>query len=118
MGLLTHGGEHHEIGDRGWLMMTMAVISLLRSPNRTPDLPFGGRIGVGVEVVGGTGAHKDKGRTPGGGRAPHPCGQGVGALQLILSPIFCIYSKNDLCEILGHSENFYFCTKITPWQFC
>ena len=22
MELLTHGGEHHEIGDGGWLMMT------------------------------------------------------------------------------------------------
>ena len=39
MGLLTHGGEHHEIGDGGWLMMTMATISPLRSPKRTPDLP-------------------------------------------------------------------------------
>ena len=25
MELLTHGGEHHEIGDGGWLMMTMAA---------------------------------------------------------------------------------------------
>ena len=24
MGLLTHGGEHHEIGDGGWLTMMMA----------------------------------------------------------------------------------------------
>jgi len=39
MELLTHGGEHHEIGDGGWLMMTMATISPLRSPKRTPDLP-------------------------------------------------------------------------------
>ena len=31
------GGEHHEIGDGGWLMMTMATDSPLRSPERTPD---------------------------------------------------------------------------------
>ena len=39
MELLTHGGEHHEIGDGGWLMMTMATDSPLRSPERTPDQP-------------------------------------------------------------------------------
>ena len=53
-----------------------------------------------------------------GGRAPHPCGQGVGPLRLILSPIFFINSKRCLCDVSGHSKNFYFCTKITPWQFC
>ena len=37
MGLLMHGGEHHEIGDGGWLMMTMATDSPLQSPERTPD---------------------------------------------------------------------------------
>jgi HAE1 family hydrophobic/amphiphilic exporter-1 len=37
-GLLTPGGEHHEIGDGGWLVMTMAVNPPLRSPERTPDL--------------------------------------------------------------------------------
>ena len=36
MELLTHGGEHHEIGDGGWLMMTMATDSPLRSPEWTP----------------------------------------------------------------------------------
>src|SRR3989337_1180898 len=62
-----------------------------------------------VEVQG---AHKV------GGRAPHPCDQGVGPLHLILSPIFFINSKTYLREVSGHSENFLFCTKITPWQFC
>ena len=33
MELLMHDGEHHEIGDGGWLMMTMATDSPLRSPN-------------------------------------------------------------------------------------
>ena len=48
----------------------------------------------------------------------HPRGQGVGPLVPILSPVFFIYSKNILREVSGHSENFYFFTKITPWQFC
>ena len=39
MELLMHGGEHHEIGDGGWLMMTMTTDSPLRSPERTPDQP-------------------------------------------------------------------------------
>ena len=39
MELLTHGSEHHEIGDGGKLMMTMATDSPLRSPERTPDQP-------------------------------------------------------------------------------
>ena len=39
MELLTHGGEHHEIGDGGWLMMTAATNPPLRSPERTPDQP-------------------------------------------------------------------------------
>ena len=64
------------------------------------------------------GAHETGGRAQGEGRAPHPRGQGVGPLVLILSPVFFINSKNNLREVLGHSENFYFCTKITPWQFC
>ena len=38
MELLTHGGEHHEIGGEGWLMMTMPEDPPLRSPERTPDL--------------------------------------------------------------------------------
>ena len=144
MELLTHGGEHHEIDDGGWLMMVMPSIPPLRSPERTPDLPSRGRIGGGGGSVSWNamnsspwfflsgceyielelwseevqGAHKDGWSAPGGGRAPHPCGQGVGPLHLILSPIFFINSKNILREVSGHSENFYFCTKITPRQFC
>ena len=33
MELLTHGGEHHEIGDGGWLMMTMVTNPLSGAPN-------------------------------------------------------------------------------------
>ena len=47
MRLLTHGGEHHEIGDGGWLMMTMAMDSPLRSPERTPDQPSRESFGLG-----------------------------------------------------------------------
>ena len=47
MELLTHGGEHHEIGDGGWLMMTMATDYPLRSPERTPDQPSREVLGLG-----------------------------------------------------------------------
>ena len=47
MELLTHGSEHHEIGDGGWFMMTMATDSPLRSPERTPDQPSRERLGLG-----------------------------------------------------------------------
>lgn len=45
---ITHaGGEHHEIGDGGWLMMTTATNPPLRSPERTPDQPSRERLGLG-----------------------------------------------------------------------
>ena len=45
---ITHdGGEHHEIGDGGWLMMTMATDCPLRSPERTPDQPSREVLGLG-----------------------------------------------------------------------
>ena len=47
MELLTHGGEPHEIGDGGWLMMTMAADSPLRSPERTLDQPSQESLGLG-----------------------------------------------------------------------
>ena len=68
--------------------------------------------GVGVEVDGAPGGPRGR------GRAPHPRGKGVGPLALILLPIFFIFSKSNLRGFSGHSENFCFCTKITPWQFC
>ena len=42
-----------------------------------------------VELQGAT----RQGARPGGRRASHPRGQGVGPLALILSPVFFIYSK-------------------------
>ena len=55
---------------------------------------------------------------PQGRGRPPPSWTGCGPLTLILSPIFFINSEKLLHGFLGHSENFYFCTKITPWQFC
>ena len=46
-----------------------------------------------------------------GGRAPHPRGQGVAPLALILSPVFFLFSKNNLRGFPGHSENFCFLHK-------
>ena len=100
MELLTHGGEHHEIGDGGWLMMTMATDSPLRSPEWTPDQPsqevfrawrrllivkrdeplftFFLRESKYMELelrsVDVQGAHEVGGRAQGGRRAPHPRG--------------------------------------------
>ena len=71
---------------------------------------------LGFWSVESQGGHEAGGAPRGRGRAPHPRGQGVGPLVLILSPLFFINSKNILREVSGHSENFYFCTKITPWQ--
>ena len=52
MELLTHGGEHHEIGDGGWLMMTMATDSPLRSPEQTRSaLPRGFRAWRQLRIV-------------------------------------------------------------------
>ena len=42
------------------------------------------------------------------GARPHPRGQGVGSLVLILLPVFFIFSKKCLRGFSGHSENFCF----------
>ena len=60
------------------------------------------------------GAHEAGGRAQGGRRAPTLVDRVWAHLTLILLPVFFIYSKNILHEVSGHSENFYFCTKITP----
>ena len=138
MELLTHGGEHHEIGDGGWLMMTTATNPPLRSPERTPDHPPPREIRAWwrLRVVKrdetfsliffspnmniwswGWGRWSTRGPTRQGVR-PHPRGQVEAPLMWILLPVFFIHSKIILRCFSGHSENFYFCTKITPWQFC
>ena len=47
MELLAHSGEHHEIGDGGWLMMTTATNPPLQGPERTPDQPSQESLGLG-----------------------------------------------------------------------
>ena len=54
------------------------------------------------------GAHETGGHAQGGERAPHPRGQGVGPLALILLPVFSIFPKSYLRGFSGHSENFCF----------
>ena len=44
--------------------------------------PRDGIYGVGVEVGGASGGPRDRGRAQGGGRAPHPHGQGVAPLTI------------------------------------
>ena len=67
-------------------------------------LPEPEYIELELRTVEHQGAHEAR------GRAPHPRGQGVGSLALILSTVFFIISKNNLREVSGHSENFCFCT--------
>ena len=74
--------------------------------------------GVGVEVGGASGGPRGRRGAQGGRARPHPHGQGMGPLTWIFLLVFFIYSKIILCWFSGHSKNFYFCTKITPWQFC
>ena len=52
--------------------------------------------GVGVEVGGRPGGARRRGTRPRGG-TPHPRGQGVGPLALVLSPVFFINSEKLLC---------------------
>ena len=47
MRLLTHDGEHHEIGDGGWLMMMTVMNPPLQSPERTLDQPSREVLGLG-----------------------------------------------------------------------
>ena len=60
--------------------------------------PRDGLYGVLVEVGGASG----------GWARPHPRGQGVGPLVLILSPVYFIFSKKCLRGFSGHFENFCF----------
>ena len=64
--------------------------------------------GIGVEVDGRPGGPRGRGRALGEGGAPHPRGQGVAPLVLIVSPVFFIFSKKCLRGFSGHSENFCF----------
>ena len=63
---------------------------------------------LGIEVGGAAWGPRDRGRAQGEGRTPHPHGQGVDPLALILSLVFFIFSKSYLRGFSGHSENFCF----------
>ena len=144
MELLTHNGDHHEIGDGGRLVMMMATnppsleprtdsrsalprefrawrrLHIVKrdeifSPIFSPRKQIY-RVGVGVgEAPGGP---RGRRRALGGQACPPPSWTGCGPLVLILSPVFFINSKNNLREVSGHSEKVYFLTKIAPSQFC
>ena len=66
---------------------------------------------VGVEVGGAPGGPRGRGVPPGWQARPHPCGQVVGPLALILLPVFFINSKIILRWFSGHSEIFLFLHK-------
>ena len=68
--------------------------------------------GVKVEVGGASGGPRGR------GARPHPRGEVEAPLTWIFLPVFFIYSKIIFHWFSGHSENFYFYTKIRPWQFC
>ena len=54
----------------------------------------------------------------GGGRGPGACGPLARPLMWIFAQVFFFYSRKNLRKFSGRSENFHFCTKTTPWQFC
>ena len=64
---------------------------------------------VGVEVRGAPGGPRGRGRAQGAG-APPPSWLGCGPLGLHLLQGFFIIFEKMFREVLGHSENFCFCT--------
>ena len=139
--LLTHGCEHHEIVDGEGLVMMTAMNPSLRSPetdsrsglpmknrrwrrlrivkrDKTFSLIFSredGIYSVGIRSGGGSRGPTSLGGAPwGGGRAPWLVAPG-GPLWYFFAPVFFIYSKIILRKVSSNSENFYFCTKTTPW---
>ena len=135
-------GVHHGIGDGEGLVMTKIEDPPLRSPKQTPNLAsrwrtgggggsvtwnviilspwfFSGNMGfysVGLEVSGATRwAAPTRARLGGlalpSGLCPPRCPPRVHPSSRN-SLLYCI--KNP-CKVSFHSENFYFCTKTTPW---
>ena len=56
------------------------------------------------------GGHEIGGTPRGRGRAPHPRGQGVGPLALILSLVYFIFSKVIFVDFQVILRTFVFCT--------
>ena len=67
--------------------------------------------GDGVEVGGGPGGPRGRGRTLGG---PTLMDRFWAPGADSFTSIFLNFEKL-LCGFSGHFENFYFCTKISPW---
>ena len=63
------------------------------------------------------GRWSSRGPTRQGARLP-PSWEGCGPPGLHLWWGFFIVFSKMFREVSSHSENFYFCKKITPWQFC
>ena len=77
--------------------------SLIFSPRNTI-------YGVGVGVGEATGGPRGRGRALGGQTHPTPSRRSGGPPGLHLLQVFFIFSEKWLREVLGHSENVYFCT--------
>ena len=77
-----------------------------------------GIYSVRVEVCGATKWYNSPGRTRRGGRALVGCAHPGAPLVQVLAPEILIIDIKNPRRDSFHSENFYFCTKITPWQFC
>ena len=56
------------------------------------------------------GAHEIGGRAQGEGARPHPRGQGVGPLVLILSPVFLYFPKSASVDFQDIPRTFLFYT--------
>ena len=64
------------------------------------------------------GPHKPAHRHQGGGGGARACGPLAHPLRWNLAQIFLIFSKTAPRKFSGRLENFDFCIKITPRQFC
>ena len=139
--LLTLGGEHHGIGNGEGLVMTKIEDPPLRIPKRTPDLSSqwttggdGGSVSWNTIILSPSfffwkiGFYSVGFRVCGATRWGQPtwaCLEGVACpgglcppkfpLRWFLAPEILFYCIKNPCKALFHSENFYFCTKTTPW---
>ena len=82
------------------------------------SLIFSWKIGfysVGFRVCGATRWGQPTWARLEGGRALVGCAHLGAPLWLVLAPEILFYCIKIPCKVLFHSENFYFCTKTTPW---
>ena len=140
MELLTHVNEHHEIGDGGWLMMTMATNSLLWSP-RTDSrsaLPRGLSAWRRLRIVKRDESFslifflpeheymelelrsmERQGARPGGQARPPPSWTGCGPPGLdSFTSIFYIFQNLSPWIFRSFRELLFSTHKTTSWPFC